>query len=144
MTVESRKRYMVNYNKSYYKRNHGIILQRQTLYREKNRVKTNQIQRCRLLFKDEEINLGFNPRKGICSECGKSIGVDIKVTHIHHDKYHDDSGIRFAENIILARFLNLNGWQNLCSPVISSPVDRTLKLAVSNSFVFFKSANKLY
>lgn len=39
-------------------------------------------------FKDKRIPIGYNPRKGMCSKCGKDINTgEINVTHMHHWVY---------------------------------------------------------
>ena len=36
----------------------------------------------------KQVPLSFNPRKGICSNCGRSISKgEVKTTHMHHLKY---------------------------------------------------------
>ena len=58
----------------------------------------------RIWFKNRGIRLKENPRKGVCSICGKKVGdefinysgkvVRIKKTHIHHINYHDDDPLK--------------------------------------------------
>jgi hypothetical protein len=43
----------------------------------------------RIQFKDKRITLKQNPRKGICSKCGKKA-----KTHIHHIKYHKENALK--------------------------------------------------
>ena len=54
--------------KAYYKKNHELIRERHTHSVE---------------FKGRTVKVGFNPRKGICEECGRKIGSSgIKRTLI--------------------------------------------------------------
>lgn len=49
--------------------------------RDRDRIKG------RIIFQGKQIQVGAK-RTGICSKCGKNIkGGEIKVTHLHHDKY---------------------------------------------------------
>jgi len=49
----------------------------------------------RISFRGKRILLKENPRKGICSNCGKSVAKgEIKTTNIHHTKYHYDDPLK--------------------------------------------------
>ena len=50
----------------------------------------NRIASTRIKFKDKRVYLKENPRKGICSQCGKT---DCR-TNIHHIKYHDNDPLK--------------------------------------------------
>ena len=55
-------------------------------------------------FKEKQIILEENPRKGYCNFCKKSVGDEyinnrgktaiLKTTHIHHINYHDDNPLK--------------------------------------------------
>lgn len=85
---------MRKYSKEYSKRIDPII-----------KKKINAMYHARLLrFKDKQISLEENPRKGKCLKCEKSIGdkyinydgqiAIIKTTHMHHIEYHDDDPLK--------------------------------------------------
>jgi len=40
-----------------------------------------------LLFKNRVIVLSYNPRKGVCTQCGRKRGEGVKSTSIHHIEY---------------------------------------------------------
>lgn len=46
-------------------------------------------------FKGKTIQLDFEPRKGICSDCGK---IDCH-THLHHEKYDEDNPLAFTVEV---------------------------------------------
>lgn len=49
----------------------------------------------RVNYKGIRIQLKDNPRKGICSWCGRKIGEGIKKTALHHfSEYHDDDPLK--------------------------------------------------
>src|SRR5687768_6616844 len=81
--------------------------------RKKYNKKWNPIiSKRRLQFKTKSILLKENPRKGICSECGKKIGdfyVDrrlkirpIKITHIHHIQYNENDPLKDTKELCAA------------------------------------------
>jgi hypothetical protein len=49
-------------------------------------------------YKGKTIQLDFEPRKGICSDCG----IRDEHTHLHHINYHDDDPLK--DTIELCRF----------------------------------------
>jgi len=45
-------------------------------------------QRHKIRFGEKHIYLNFEPRKGVCSECGRSVAKrEIAVTNMHHECY---------------------------------------------------------
>lgn len=51
----------------------------------------------RICYKTKQIQLDYNPRKGICSECGRSVAKgEIKKTNMHHEQYDDDNPAAFT------------------------------------------------
>ena len=59
-------------------------------YRENNREKINEnnkrTNKFAFAYKGKTVYVGHNPRKGICTQCGKQ-----KKTVLHHEKYDDDN-----------------------------------------------------
>jgi len=56
---------------------------------EKIREQGRKDSKKRILFKNKRIYLGFNPRTGICSNCGKE-----GITNLHHKQYHEDDPLK--------------------------------------------------
>jgi len=45
----------------------------------------------RIKFKGKKVYLGYNPRKGICAKCRKTVASgDIDSTHMHHLQYDEN------------------------------------------------------
>jgi len=75
----------------------GGIYGKQTLkrakeYRRRNPDKIKKLNErlnpLGIRFKSKWIYLGYNPRKNICSECGKKYPEELKIQiQLHHDKY---------------------------------------------------------
>lgn len=41
----------------------------------------------KIKFLGKQIHIGVNPRKGICSKCGRRVGEQITRTNMHHERY---------------------------------------------------------
>ena len=53
-------------------------------------TKWNPIRNARSIrYKKRRVNVGFNPRTGVCSLCRKQ-----GLTHIHHMKYNDENPLK--------------------------------------------------
>jgi hypothetical protein len=48
----------------------------------------------RIRYKHKRIYLKNNPRTGKCQNCDKKIGEGIKLTAMHHIRYHDDDALK--------------------------------------------------
>jgi hypothetical protein len=60
-----------------------------------NKCYSKTYNRRHIFFKGRKIVVESCPRSGRCSKCGRQIGVDdIKITNMHHDKYHDDNPLK--------------------------------------------------
>jgi hypothetical protein len=57
-------------------------------YFSKNQERISDHNKKSVLYKREKICLEFNPRKGVCVNCGRKVGVSIKRTN--YENYHDD------------------------------------------------------
>jgi hypothetical protein len=59
--------------------------------------------RRKLVFKGKQMYVKENPRKGVCSKCGKKSGeqylnyngkLSAVITHIHHLEYHEEDVLK--------------------------------------------------
>jgi len=72
-----------------YQQSHLNIYKKATAkWRKNHPKKVKEISLNRIVFLGEQITLKENPRKGICSNCGRSVKKgEIKQTQLHHEKY---------------------------------------------------------
>lgn len=77
--------------KQYYSKHEENIKYRSKRWREEHReTYLSYMRRYKsyvICFLGRRIKLDWNPRKGICSECGAIKGKDCKKSDIHHLKY---------------------------------------------------------
>jgi hypothetical protein len=64
----------------------NLLLCRKCYLRHIANPRTNKAHHARRLnFKGRSIYLGYNPRNGVCTECGKSVQkTEIPYTQMHH------------------------------------------------------------
>lgn len=48
----------------------------------------------RMLFKNRHMQLGINPRIGVCNLCRHVVPFDCKKTDMHHEKYHSKKPLK--------------------------------------------------
>ena len=48
----------------------------------------------KIRFKDKRVNVGKNPRIGICSKCKKK-----GLTHMHHEKYDPNNPLKYTKEL---------------------------------------------
>ncbi len=48
----------------------------------------------RIHYKTHQVYVPINPRKGVCTQCNKRVGVDCQKTVMHHIQYHDDDPLK--------------------------------------------------
>lgn len=66
----------------------------------------------RMVFKGKRISLPYNPRNGICSDCGGVKGVDFKRTNLHHEKYDESNPLaNTVELCIRCHQRRHHGWR---------------------------------
>lgn len=100
MRTEAQTKYSREYMRAYRKRtnhasdklyrqnHHEECLKRGRDWKAKNKDKVRDNNATRIRFKNKQINIGSNPRTGICSKCGKSVKKgEVGRTHMHHLKY---------------------------------------------------------
>lgn len=59
--------------------------------------------RKRVMFMGKDVRLKFNPRKGVCQECGRSVSKgEIKRTLIHHLKYDTTDPLKHTIELCLS------------------------------------------
>ena len=79
------KKCYTNYRKIHGKQNKETVKKNARIRYMKNPNKYRERGRCAILYRRTRIPLEFNPRKGICNLCNKSIKKgEINVTHMHH------------------------------------------------------------
>lgn len=62
---------------------------------QQNKEKYHGMNTSRIVFLGKQIQLLENPRKGICSECGKTVeSGEIKYTNIHHENYYPEEPLK--------------------------------------------------
>lgn len=44
----------------------------------------------KIRFKNKNINVGVNPRIGVCNLCRAVVPFDCNTTHIHHEEYDEN------------------------------------------------------
>jgi hypothetical protein len=94
------------YHKQWVRQNPEKVREIKKRYREQHRdrlkEKAREAMKKKVWFNGKQINLGFNPRKGICEVCGAT----NRRTEIHHFNYDSDDPL---ENTIeLCHFCHSN------------------------------------
>lgn len=76
------------YRKIHGKQNLETVRKNAKIRYQQNPKKYIERGKCAILYRRARIPLNFNPRKGICKLCGKSIEKgEITITHLHHMIY---------------------------------------------------------
>jgi len=91
---KKQQRWYINklrYNREYTK-NHPEVRQKFLDTHPDYQKNANKKQ---IRFKGKSTYLGYNPRIGVCSKCGKSVkDSEINYTHLHHLKYDDNNPVK--------------------------------------------------
>lgn len=67
------------------------------IYRKNYQPKKNILNKQSLRFKEKTLHIGHNPRKGICSDCKRTItSGQIQRTNMHHEKYDPVNPLAFT------------------------------------------------
>ena len=82
----------------WYKNNPDKAKKMMEKWREKNldelKVYRNVYNQKKLVYKGKTVILKENPRTGQCSKCKRKVGEGIKLTVMHHLKYHDEDPLK--------------------------------------------------
>jgi hypothetical protein len=77
------------YNKNRRQKFKEVLNKRVKFCQKKNPNTVKLAHSKRIRFLGTHIHIPFNPRKGICVQCGSSVSKgEIKHTHLHHLKYN--------------------------------------------------------
>jgi hypothetical protein len=63
-------------------------------YWKKYRPHRLQYLTTRIAFKNKRPIVKFNPRIGVCNLCRAVVGIDCKITHMHHEQYDPENPLK--------------------------------------------------
>lgn len=64
------------------------------------KIRENNAKRVR--FKGKLIRVGFNPRSGTCSVCGRKVGQGIRRTQMHHERYDERNPLAHTRELCVS------------------------------------------
>ena len=71
---------------------------RQSIFIKDQKIRLGKIYKSKqIYFKTKCINIGYEPRVGVCNWCRAVAGFDTKSTHMHHEVYDSND---FTKNTI--------------------------------------------
>jgi len=106
-------------------------------YQQKNREKINKKQRevynpQRIKFKGKQIQIGINPRKGICSKCGKKAETDM-----HHTKYDRNNvlanTVELCNSCHIKETWRTREWKYAMTPMAIKMRERRARLKIGDN-----------
>lgn len=116
--TESYKEKRRKHNKKYRETHHEELKERRQKWYQKNKEKekkrskkwrddnpewVKQDSRKSITFLGKHIRLPFNPRKGVCSKCKRSVSKgEIKKTTMHHTKYDHKNPLSYTVELCLS------------------------------------------
>lgn len=90
----------LEYLKNHHIKNREHHLKLMSKIYQNNKEKYHKMNTSRIVFLGKQIQLIENPRKGICSDCGKTVASgEIKYTNMHHEQYNQDNPLKDTKEL---------------------------------------------